>query len=82
MDGSSAKSAATAEVIMLFGPPTRQPMKANRSNRIVTGISFMYSAKTHSRGHRTPAYIEGGWKKNKKKKNKNKKNKKKAMRHK
>ena len=45
IDGSSAKSAATAEVMMLFGPPTRQPIKAKRRRRIVTGMSFMYSAK-------------------------------------
>lgn len=45
IDGSSAKSAATADVIMLFGPPTRHPMNARRRRRMVTGMSFMYSAK-------------------------------------
>lgn len=54
MDGSSARSAATADVMMLFGPPTRQPMKANSINRMVTGMSFMYSANMYSRGHRMP----------------------------
>ena len=54
MDGSSAKSAATADVMMLLGPPTRQPMKARSMRRIVTGMSFMYSANMYSRGHRMP----------------------------
>lgn len=55
MDGSSAKSAATALVIILLGPPTRHPMKARRRRRIVTGISFIYSANTQRRGQRTAA---------------------------
>ena len=54
MDGSSARSAATAEVMILLGPPTRQPMKAKRRRRIVTGISFMYIANIQRRGQRTP----------------------------
>ena len=54
MDGSSARSAATADVMMLLGPPTRQPIKARRSSRMVTGMSFMYSANTQRRGHRIP----------------------------
>ena len=60
IDGSSAKSAATAEVIMLFGPPTKQPMNARRRRRMVTGMSFMYSAKMYSRGHRMPVEYRGG----------------------
>ena len=54
MDGSSAKSAATADVIMLLGPPTRQPIKARRRSSMVTGMSFMYSANTQRRGQRIP----------------------------
>jgi hypothetical protein len=61
IDGSSARSAATADVMMLFGPPTKQPMKARRSSRIVTGMSFMYSANTQRRGQRIPAKVERGW---------------------
>jgi hypothetical protein len=54
IDGSSARSAATADVMMLLGPPTKQPMKARRRSRIVTGMSFMYSANTQRRGQRMP----------------------------
>lgn len=54
IDGSSARSAATAEVIMLFGPPTKHPINARSNSSIVTGISFMYIANTNSKGHRTP----------------------------
>ena len=46
MDGSSAKSAATAEVMMLLGPPTKQPIKAKSMSNTVTGIWSMYSANT------------------------------------
>ena len=47
MDGSSARSAATAEVMMLLGPPTKQPMKAKSMSKMVTGIWSMYSANTY-----------------------------------
>jgi hypothetical protein len=36
-------------------------MKARRRSRIVTGMSFMYSANTQRRGQRIPAEMERGW---------------------
>ena len=47
MDGSSARSAATADVMMLLGPPTKHPMKAKSMSKTVTGIWSMYSANTY-----------------------------------
>jgi hypothetical protein len=34
-------------------------MKARRRSRMVTGMSFMYSANTQRRGHRIPRGIKG-----------------------
>ena len=35
--GSFARSVATAEVMILFGPPTRQPMSPKSASSRVTG---------------------------------------------
>ena len=53
----SARSAETAEVMMLLGPPTKHPMNMSRIRSNTVGRVSMYSASTHSRGMRMPMKV-------------------------
>mmetsp|Transcript_45066 Transcript_45066/g.105273 ORF Transcript_45066/g.105273 Transcript_45066/m.105273 type:complete len:212 (-) Transcript_45066:124-759(-) len=53
MDGCSARSAATAEVMMLLGPPTKMPMTPRSARSSIGGIESENMANTHSRGARS-----------------------------
>merc|ERR550537_2134988 len=52
MDGCSAKSAATADVTMLFGPPIRMPMQASMTINVNVFNVSANKAMIISKGHR------------------------------
>ena len=60
MEGCSARSAATAEVIMLLGPPTRMPMTPSMKRRRMGFITSEYMANIHRSGARMHLRV-GGW---------------------
>ena len=53
MLGWEARSAATALVIILLGPPTRRPIKPSRGRRTPTGRVSELVAKTYKQGTKT-----------------------------